>query len=122
MLNNPNGSPELRFELFTWGIVLIATAVLYVLFRNTLPELMLFIPGLVLLGSAIYQDMQMNWRVSWFTYLLAILVVATGLGGIVNRLLGSLFGLPPHLWLIIALVELGAVLISKALYDPNPKP
>lgn len=118
MLRGQKPESELRFELFTWGLVLITAAILYITLFPVLPSLMLFIPGLILLGSAIFQDMQPDWHAGWFTYVLAIMVVATGLAGIINTLLGEVIRLP---WLVIAVVELGAVLVAKALYDPNPR-
>ncbi len=119
MLYGHKPEEEVRFELLTWGVVLVVAAVMYVLFRTTLPSLMLFIPGLILLGSAIFQDLQPDWRAGWPTYLLAILAVGVGLAGVVNSLLGEVVKLPPALWLIITATELGAVLIAKALYDPS---
>lgn len=119
MLYGRKPEEEVRFELLTWGAVLIVAAIMYVLFRTTLPSLMLFIPGLILLGSAIFQDLQPDWRAGWPTYLLAILAVGIGLAGVVNTLLGEVVKLPPALWLIITATELGAVLIAKALYDPS---
>nr|MBN1229486.1 hypothetical protein [Anaerolineae bacterium] len=108
---------ELRFELLVWGIILIAGGVIYITVYKALPSLILFIPGLVLLGAAIYQDMQPDWHAGWLTYALAIIVVATGLGGIVNTLMDGV-DLP---WVVIALIELGVVLVAKALYDPSPR-
>ena len=116
MLKGNKTEGETRFELLIMGLVLVAAAALYVLFHKTLPSLILFIPGLILLGGAIFQDMQPDWKAGWITYLLAILIVATGLAGIVNSLLNTGVKLP---WLIVAIVELGAVLIAKALYDPS---
>ncbi|HLV44069.1 MAG TPA: hypothetical protein VKY39_03880 [Aggregatilineales bacterium] len=114
--NKPEG--ELRFELFTWGLVLVVGAIIYVTLHPILPGLLLFIPGLILLGSAIYQDMQPGWTTGWLTYLLAIIIVATGLAWLIDSLLGPAIRVP---WLIIAAVELGALLIAKALYDPPPR-
>jgi hypothetical protein len=108
---------ELRFELLVWGVILVAIGVIYVTLYDVLPSLILFIPGLILLGAAIYQDMQPDWHAGWHTYALAIVVVATGLGGIVSTLLSDV-DLP---WLVIAIVELGVVLIAKAVYDPSPR-
>ncbi len=119
MLYGHKPEEEVRFELLTWGVVLVVAAVMYVIFRTTLPSLMLFIPGLILLGSAIFQDLQPDWRAGWPTYLLAILAVGVGLAGVVNSLLGEVVKLPPALWLIVTATELGAVLIAKALYDPS---
>jgi hypothetical protein len=118
MLRGNKSEAELRFELFTWGGILLAAAVVYVLFIDTLPGLMLFIPGLIMLGSAIFQDMQPDWRAGWLTYVLAMVLVATGLAGIINTVLGEVVKLN---WLVIAIVELGAVLIAKAVYDPTPR-
>ncbi len=117
MLRGDKPEAELRFELFTWGLVLITAAIIYLTLFPILPSLILFIPGLILLGSAIFQDLQPGWRVSWLTYLLAVIVVATGLAGIVNTLLGEMVKLP---WLIVAVVQFGLVLIIKAIYDPTP--
>ncbi|HEC22911.1 MAG TPA: hypothetical protein ENI95_08340 [Chloroflexi bacterium] len=116
MLRGRKSESEVRFELLTWGAALIAAAVMYVLFRDFLPSMMLFIPGLILLGSAIFQDMQPDWRTGWVTYALSILMVAIGLAGIVNSLMGEVVKVS---WVVIAVVALGAVLIAKALYDPS---
>jgi uncharacterized membrane protein HdeD (DUF308 family) len=118
MLRGTKPSGEVRFELVTTGSVLVTAAVLYVTAYSFLPGLMLFFPGLILLGGAIYQDMQPEWTAGWLTYLVAILLVATGLASIVNTLLGNVIQLN---WIVIAVVELGVLLILKALYDPNPK-
>lgn len=118
MLRGRKPESELRFELLTWGLVLVTAAVLYVTLFPVLPALILFIPGLILLGATIFQDIQPDWHASWLTYALAIIVVATGLAGLLNSMLGELIKLP---WLVIAVVELGAVLIVKALYDPTPR-
>jgi hypothetical protein len=118
MLRGNKSTGELRFELFITGTVLVIAAVLFVVLPDDLRSLMLFIPGLILLGSAIYQDMQPDWTAGWLTYVLAILLVATGLAGIVNTLVGG----ATHLnWIVISIVELGAILIAKALYDPTPR-
>lgn len=117
MLRGNKSTGELRFEFLVLGITLVTTAVLYVILPDDLRSLMLFIPGLILLGSAIYQDMQVDWKAGWLTYALAILLVATGLAGVVNALLDNAVRLN---WIVIAVVELGAILIVKALYDPTP--
>lgn len=116
MLRGNKSENEARFEMLLIGLMLVSAAVLYVIFRQTLPSMIVFVPGLILLGGAIFQDLQPDWRAGWLTYLLAIIVVATGLVGILNSLLSTGINLP---WLIIAIVELGAVLIAKALYDPS---
>lgn len=105
----------------TWGVILIVVSVIYILFRHLgslAVSMMLFFPGLILLGSAIVQDIRVGWGSSWFTYLLAILLIATGLAGLINYLMGDVLRIP---WFIIALFELGAVLVAKALYDPDPR-
>ena len=117
MLRGTKSTGEIRFELVVMGAVLITSAVLYVAF-SSVPGLMLFFPGLILLGGAIYQDLQQNWKAGWLTYALAILLVATGLASIVNTLLGNVVKLN---WVVIAVVELGVIMIFKALYDPNPR-
>ena len=117
MLRENKSEQELRFELLLIGLVLISGAMMYVIFwRTSLRPMLLFIPGLILLGGVIYQDLQVNWHSGWLMYVLAIIVVATGLAGIVNNLLGGYAEIP---WLIIAIVELGAILLAKALYDPT---
>jgi hypothetical protein len=118
MLQGHKSTGELRFEFLLLGIVLVVAAVLYVILPDDLRSLMLFIPGLILLGSAIYQDMQPDWKAGWLMYVLAILMVATGLAGLVNTLMGGTVRLN---WLVVAIVELGAILIAKALYDPTPR-
>lgn len=118
MLRGKKPESEIRFELFTWGVILITAAVIYLTVYPILPGLILFIPGLILLGSAIFQDMQPDWRVGWLTYAVAILVVATGLAWVMNSLVGTAMRLP---WLVVAIIELGLVLIVKAIYDPSPR-
>ena len=116
MLRGNKPEAEVRFELMVWGLVLITAAVLYVTLFNVLPSLMLFIPGLILLGGAIAQDLQEGWHAGAFSYILAIVIIATGLSGIINTLLGDAVTIP---WLVVAVVELGTVLLIKALYDPS---
>lgn len=118
MLRGNKSTGELRFEFLVLGLALVSAAVLYVIVPDNLRALMLFIPGLILLGAAIYQDLQPDWKAGWVTYALAILLVATGLAGVVNALLNNAV---PLNWLVIAVVELGAILIVKALYDPTPR-
>ncbi|HLV45394.1 MAG TPA: hypothetical protein VKY39_10570 [Aggregatilineales bacterium] len=121
MLGRKKPNSEVRVELMTWGVILIVVSVIYVLFRHLgslAVSMMLFFPGLILLGSAIVQDIRVGWGSSWFTYLLAILLIATGLAGLINHLMGDVLRIP---WFIIALFELGAVLVAKALYDPDPR-
>lgn len=118
MLRGNKSTGEIRFELLTWGSMLLTGSVMYIIFKGTpLISTILFLPGLVLLGSTLFQDFQMGWKAGWLNYVMAILAVATGLAGIVNGLVGGV-NLP---WVVIALVELGAILIVKALYDPNPR-
>ena len=123
MLRGRKSSGEIRFEWMILGVILVALAIIYVIFNNPAMQnlmipIMLFFPGLILLGSAIYQDMQPDWKAGWLAYAMAILLVATGLAGIVDALMADIFDLP---WFIVAAVELGAVLIAKALYDPSPR-
>lgn len=112
---------EARFELVTWGVILLVAAVCYVLFRQILPPLMLFFPGLVLMGSALFQDMQPDWHAGWPTYIVSGLAVAIGLAGTLTQLLGENISFPPFMWLVITAVELGALFVIKALYDPTPR-
>jgi hypothetical protein len=116
MLRGKRSPEETRFDLFTWGAILISAAILYLLFKDTLPSVMVFIPGLILLGSTIFQDLQDDWHAGWLNYAMAILAVGTGLAGIVNDLVGG----AEISWIIVAIVEFGAILIVKALYDPSP--
>src|SRR5215208_4701848 len=117
MLRGKKSTGEIRFELITWGAILISGAIMYVMFRGTsLESLILFIPGLVLLGSTLYQDIQLGWKAGWLGYALSVLAVAVGLAGVINGVMGG----PAVPWLIVALVIMGAILIAKALYDPNP--
>lgn len=109
---------EVRFELLTWGLLLITAALIYVTIYDALPSMILFIPGLILLGATIFQDMQPDWHAGWLGYIVAVLVVATGLVGIVNQTMGWAIKLP---WLVIAAIEMGAVLLIKAIYDPTPR-
>lgn len=121
MFKKNKSEAETRFELVTWGMILLAAAVCYVVFRHTLPSLMLFFPGLVLMGSALFQDMQPDWHAGWPTYIVSGLAVALGLAGLVNQLLGGFVEFPPLLWLVFVAVELGMLFIIKALYDPTPR-
>ncbi len=116
MLRGNKNEIEFRFELLTWGIVLLSGAAMWILFRQVFPSLVLFVPGLVLLGSAIFQDMQTDMQAGWFAYALAIIVVAIGLAGIVNTLFENVVNVN---WLILTIVILGAVFVAKALYDPR---
>lgn len=118
MLRGNKTEVELRFELLTWGLILLTVVFCWVLFRESLPSLMLFVPGLILFGSALFQDMQPDWTAGWLTYILSTIVVATGFVGIVNTLFETV-EVAPYLWLIIAIVQLGVVLVVKALYDPK---
>ncbi len=116
MLRGTKTEAEIRFELFTGGAILVCAAIMYVAFADTLPGLMLFFPGLIMLGSALFQDMQTDWKSGWLSYAVAILLVATGLAGIIKGVLAINLN-----WGIITIVELGMVLIVKAIYDPNPR-
>ena len=119
MLRGNKSDSELRFELFTWGAMILAAAMVYAVVGNDKPVsgLVLFLPGMIMLGSALFQDMQSDWKSSWLTYVLATVMVATGLAGIVN----GFFGERTLQWWLIAVVELGAILIVKAVYDPTPR-
>lgn len=118
MLRGRKPESEVRFELLTWGLILVTAAVIYLTVYPVLPGLILFIPGLILLGASIFQDMQPDWRAGWLTYLLAIIVVATGMAWLVDSLVGETVRFP---WLVVAIIELGVLLIVKALYDPTPR-
>jgi ABC-type uncharacterized transport system permease subunit len=116
MLRGNKSNDELRFELLTLGIILLSAAVCWVIFRQILPSMTLFVPGLIMLGAAIFQDLQPDWRAGWPTYALAVVLVSTGLAGVVNTFLGEAVKLN---WVVITIVELGAILVAKALYDPS---
>ena len=115
MLRGRRPPKEVQFELLMWGIILITCAVIYVTLWDVMPYLLLILPGFFLLGSAIYQDLQEGWHAGWWSYMLAILVIATGIAWMVNELTGET-RLP---WWIVALVELGIVFVVKAFYDPD---
>ncbi|NDJ51769.1 MAG: hypothetical protein GYB68_01640 [Chloroflexi bacterium] len=118
---NPNRKQdaEVRFELLTWGAILIIGALLFLAFRNsTLFPIIFFVPGLILLASAVYQDLQDDWTTGWPTYLGAMLLVATGFAGVVTATsTGASFTI---IWLVVIVIEIGLVLIIKALFDPSP--
>ncbi len=117
MLQGNKSAGEIRFELVTLGAMLVVGALLYVALPSNLHSLVIFFPGLILLGSAIYQDLQPGWKAGWLTYVVAILAVAVGITGLINDLFqGPVKG---NLWLIISLAMLGVILIFKALYDPS---
>lgn len=117
MLRGNKNTGEVRFELVIMGAMLLTAAGLYLVFQNTpLLPLVFFFPGLILLGGAIFQDLQPEWKAGWLTYLLAIGLAAYGLAGYFKVL-----GLEGGSALIIGAVILGVVFIIKALYDPNPK-
>jgi hypothetical protein len=120
MLNNNKSETEKRFELFISGLLLMTAAVCFILFWETsLRGMLLFMPGLILLGSAIFQDMQPGWFAGMVTYIFAALLVGTGLALLINALLGDVVPVPGWLWIMITIVELGAVMVAKALYDPT---
>lgn len=111
---SPKSDEEKRWELLTWGVVFVSVAIIYAIARG-FNYWMLVVSGAVLLGSAVFQDVQRGWTVSWLTYALGILVLGTGVAGVVNELLG---GLVQVQWWVVVLMELGAVFIVKAFYDP----
>ena len=111
---SPKSQEEKRWELLTWGVILISVAVLYAIMQR-FGYLMLLVAGMILLLSTVYQDMREGWRVSWLTYALAILILGLGVAGVVNELAGEIVHIPA--WVVI-LVTLGAVFIVKAFYDP----
>ena len=111
---NPKSDEEKRWEWLTWGVVLISVAVIYAI-TLSFNYLMLLVAGMILLLSAVYQDMREGWTVSWLTYALAIVVLGTGVAGVVNDLAGGVVNIP---WWVVVLVELGAIFIVKAFYDP----
>jgi FtsH-binding integral membrane protein len=111
---SPKSDEEKRWELLTWGVILISVAVIYAI-AGRFNYLMLLVAGVILLLSTVYQDMREGWTVSWLTYALAILILGTGVAGVVNELAGGVVQIQ---WWVIVLVELGAVFIVKAFYDP----
>lgn len=111
---SPKSQEEKRWELLTWGIVLICVAVIYAIMQR-FSYFMLLVAGTTLLLSTVYQDMREGWRVSWLTYALAIVILGTGVAGVVNELTGDIVQIK---WWVVVLVELGAVFIVKAFYDP----
>ncbi|MGF1503633.1 MAG: hypothetical protein ACFB51_00605 [Anaerolineae bacterium] len=120
MLGTNKSGQEKRFELLITGIFLITAAGTFaVVWRGPLRGLLLFLPGLVLLGGAIFQDLQPGWHAGAFTYILATLLVGTGLAAIFYTVLGDVIFVPGWLWVVVTIAELGAVLVAKALYDPT---
>jgi hypothetical protein len=109
---------EVRFELLTWGAILVSGSLLFYFFYPTMPSLIILIPGIILCASTIYQDLQFDWKVTWLDYTVGGVAVATGLAGLLNTLFGDRFHLN---WLVITILELGGILIIKALYDPSPR-
>lgn len=116
MLRGNKPEVETRFELLTIGLALITGVLCWVVYRESLPSLIIFVPGLILFGAALFQDLQPDWEAGWLSYTIAILLVAFGLAGIINTLLGEIVPVP---WLIVALVLFGIVFVVKALYDPR---
>lgn len=116
--NRTKSDAEIRFELIIMGVMLVSAAILYLVFRNT-PYVgsMFLIPGLIFLGSAIFQDLQEGWRSGWLAYALAIILISTGVVNIVNAVTGG--QVSAGVWVMILAVEVGAVFIAKAIYDPN---
>ena len=111
---------EIRFELVVLGVMLVVGAICFVAFQSApaLQPLVVFFPGLILLGGCVYQTVTPGWKAGWITYVIAILLLAIGLAGLINAQLGDIVRVD---WWIIAIVSLGVVLIFKALYDPNPR-
>jgi len=120
MLRGAKSSNEVRFELVVTGLQLVVGAVLYVVLQGNaqLQPLIVFFPGLIMLGGAIYQTITPDWRAGWVTYVIAILMVAISLAGLINNVMGEVIHID---WWIIAIASLGIILIFKALYDPSPK-
>lgn len=118
MLRGSKSPNEVRFELVVMGLMLVVGALLFVVFQGNdqLQPLIVFFPGLILLGGAIYQTITPDWKAGWITYVIAIVMVALGLAGLINNMLVGTVHVD---WWIIAIVALGVVLIFKALYAPN---
>ena len=111
---------EVRFELVVLGSMLVVGVLMYVAFQKTpeLQPLVIFFPGLILLGGCVYQTVTPNWKAGTLTYVIAILLLSIGLAGLINSQLGEVVRVD---WWIVAIASLGVILIFKALYDPNPR-
>jgi hypothetical protein len=109
---------EFRVEWLMWGVALLVFAIGYMV-RETVPGLMWFGPGLVLLWGAFFQDLlpsDVGLSVGWPIYVLAVLMTGFGGGRLYNKLLfqNSANRLP---WLIVSIGIGGVILIVKALWD-----
>jgi hypothetical protein len=109
---------EFRVEWLMWGVALVTFAAGYMV-RKTVPGLMWFGPGLILLWGAFFQDLlppEVGLSVSWPVYVLAVLLTGYGGGRLYNKLLfqNSTDKLP---WLIVSIAIGGLILIIKALWD-----
>lgn len=113
-MKNPKTEEEKRFELATWGTALVLFALVWILFADTLPGLMMFMPGIVILGSALYQDIQKTWSSNLISYLTGILMTAVGLTSLVSTFMGDIIQLN---WVIVSIAIMGAALVIKAFRD-----
>jgi hypothetical protein len=109
---------EFRVEWLMWGVALVTFAAGYMV-RKTVPGLLWFGPGLILLWGAFFQDLlppNIGLSVSWPVYVLATIMTGWGLGRFYNGLLfpNSTDKLP---WGIVSIAIGGLILIIKALWD-----
>ena len=70
--------------------------------------------------GALLAAMLLMGLIGWLLYALGVRPFAgrPGMAWVMNSLVGTQMRLP---WLVIAAIELGLVLIVKALYDPSPR-
>jgi hypothetical protein len=109
---------EFRVEWLMWGAALVTFAAGYMV-RDTVPGLLWFGPGLILLWGAFFQDLlppEVGLSVSWPVYVLATIMTGWGIGRLYNGLLfqNSAEKLP---WWIVSIAIGGLILIIKALWD-----
>jgi len=117
MLRAGKPEGEGRFELLTWGVVLLTGAILYVTANKAVPSLTLLLPGMLLLASLVYQDFRPGWHAGWASYVFAIMIVGIGFSSLINNVASPAI---PMRWWITTIGLMGTVLILKAFWDPTP--
>lgn len=105
---------EKRFELAAWGLALLLFAVAWIFFDKTLPGLMTFLPGVIIVGSALYQDIQEGWSASPVTYFMGIIMTAVGITSLISSFLGDVIHLN---WVVVSIAIMGTGLLIKAFKD-----
>lgn len=105
---------EKRFELAAWGLGLVLFAIAWIFFDKSLPGLMAFLPGVIILGSALYQDVQEGWSASPMTYFIGIVMTAVGITSLISTFLGDVIHLN---WVVVSIALMGSGLLIKAFKD-----